>query len=230
LTQSFGGDEVGAVDRGKFTNFLMKYDIGSLLHGVFLSQSELAGGRLRLPRALSSFIEADGVRVAPSGGVKNDHVHPRKVEGDKEGRFGNIPFARDEFTADRITLYVNLDLGQIRGYGLGTEVERLLILLALYKLRVLLDGDLRLRTACDLMVADESITANHPAGFSLPSQEALLPALQTAIAKCAEKMTVTEVIFNDELKKGKNKENEEESENADNTEADDASLAGNEVE
>jgi CRISPR-associated protein Csb1 len=227
LKASLGGLAEGPVDRGKLAEVLLRYDISSLLHGVFLAKKDLAGGRLRISRAISAFIEADGVRVAASGGVKNDHVNP---SGETKSGFGNIPFARDEFTADRITLYVNLDLGQIRGYGLGAEVERLLILLALYKLRVLLDGDLRLRTACDLKVTGESITANHPAGFTLPSQEALLPDLKAAIAACATNMTVTEVIFNDELKKGKNKESEAEGENADNTEADDESLAGNEVE
>ena len=100
----------------------MKYDVNSLLHGVFLAKKELAGGRLRVARALSAFVEADNVQVAPSGGVKNDHVNPSGVT--KDG-FGNVPFARDEYTAKPITLYVNLDLVQIRGYGLGAAIERL---------------------------------------------------------------------------------------------------------
>jgi hypothetical protein len=93
-----------------------------------------------------------------------------------EGWYG-VPFARDEFTADRITLYANLDLGQIRGYGLGEDAERLLVTLALYKLRVLIDGALRLRTACDLEATDGSITARRPEGFTLPDAKALCTAL-----------------------------------------------------
>lgn len=54
-----------------------KYDVNSLLHGVFLAKSNLAGGRLRLPRALSSFVEAKDASVAPSGGVKKDEVDPK---------------------------------------------------------------------------------------------------------------------------------------------------------
>ena len=192
--------ETGPIDRKKLSEVLFKYDIGALLHGVFLAKKELAGGRLRVSRSLSAFIEADGVRVAPSGGVKNDHVNP---SGDTTVGFGNVPFARDEYTAERITLYVNLDLVQLRGYGLGQDALRLLILLALYKLRVLLDADLRLRTACDLATVDSRVAATSPEGFELPSLDVLIEALKPAIAGCRNRMTVSEVIFNDEFKKGK---------------------------
>jgi CRISPR-associated protein Csb1 len=203
LKQDLGGLEAGPIDRRKLTATLLKYDIGSLLHGIFLAKKDLAGGRLRIARALSAFIEADGVRVAASGGVKNDHVNPSGVT--KEG-FGNVPFARDEFTAERITLYVNLDLGQIRGYGLGDDAERLLIVLALYKLRLLLDGSLRLRTACDLEPATDIISATRPINFALPDTTALAAALKPAIEACKTLMSVTEVSFNDELKKAKDKD------------------------
>lgn len=198
--------ETGPINRRKLTEVLLKYDIGSLLHGVFLADKDLAGGRLRLSRAIEAFIEADGVRTAASGGVKNDHVNPSGVT--KDG-FGNVPFARDEFTAESLNLYVKLDLAQIRGYGLGAEVERLLILLALYKLRALLDGNLRLRTACDLCVVSEHVTASAPKAFELPVSKDLLEALRPVIAGCKAKMTVSEVTFNDELRKGKEQENGE---------------------
>ena len=73
------------------------------------SISVSSGGRdaSELPGQLSAFIEADDVQVAPSGGVKNDHVNPSGVT--KDG-FGNVPFARDEYTAESITLYVNLEI------------------------------------------------------------------------------------------------------------------------
>jgi CRISPR-associated protein Csb1 len=198
--------ETGPINRSKLTEVLLKYDIGSLLHGVFLAKKELAGGRLRLSRAIEAFIEADGVRTAASGGVKNDHVNP---SGDTKNGFGNVPFARDEFTADSLNLYVKLDLAQIRGYGLGLAVEQLLILLALFKVRALLDGNLRLRTACDLCAVSETVTATVPKGFELPSLKNLLDALRPAIAACSEKMTVSEVTFDDEMKKGKEKDDGE---------------------
>ena len=119
--------------------------------------------------------------------MKNDHVNP---SGDTKAGFGNVPFARDEFTADSIDCHINLDLAQIRGYGLGEDVEHLLILLALYRIRRLLDGDLRLRTACDLEPVDgASIVACRPKGFSLPALTELAALLKTAIEKCGDKMS-----------------------------------------
>jgi len=200
LKSELGVLETGPIDRRRFAQVLLKYDIGSLLHGVFLAKKDLAGGRLRVARALSAFIEADGVRIAASGGVKNDHVNP---SGETKTGFGNVPFARDEFTAERITLYANLDLTQIRGYGLGPEAEKLMTLLSLYKLRALIDGNLRLRTACDLCTTGTSILAPTPKSFTLPALAELTVALKPVIADCKNRMTVTEVVFNDELKPGK---------------------------
>lgn len=199
LKADLGTLEVGPIDRRKLADTLLKYDIGSLLHGIFLAKKELSGGRLRIARAMSAFIEADGVRVAASGGVKNDHVNP---SGDTKAGYGNVPFARDEYTAEKITLYVSVDLGQIRGYGLSKEAERLLVLLALYKLRILVDGSLRLRTACDFTVATDAINASTPSGFKLPTLAELLADLKPSIAACTT-MKVQVVSYNDELKKGK---------------------------
>ena len=192
--------ETGPIDRRKLAEVLLRYDVNSLLHGVFLAKKELAGGRLRVARALSAFIEADDVQVAPSGGVKNDRVDP---SGDTGRGFGNVPFARDEYTAKSITLYVNLDLMQIRGYGLGKEVKRLLILLSLYKLRSLTDGGMRLRTACDLCVKSETIKSTQPEGWPLPALAHLKEDVKTAIAECKDKMIFTQVPFEGQSRKGK---------------------------
>ncbi len=199
--------ETGPINRRRLAKVLLKYDIGSLVHGVFLAQPELAGGRLRVARALTAFIEADGVQVAASGGVKNDHVNP---SGDTKAGFGNVPFARDEFTAARCTLYVNLDLAQIRGYGLDAPAQRLLVLLALYKLRALVDGGLRLRTSCDLSVITDHITAVAPAGFVLPNLTDITQDLRQAISQCAEHMTVTKTVFADKIEVKKGADNEPE--------------------
>ncbi|NIA21621.1 MAG: type I-U CRISPR-associated protein Cas7 [Anaerolineaceae bacterium] len=196
----------GPIDRGKLAETLCRYDISSLLHGVFLAKKNLAGGRLRVARALSAFIEATQTRVAASGGVKNDHVNP---SGDTTKGFGNVPFHREEYTAEAITAYFSLDLGQIRGYGLGESVERLLTLLALYKIRALLDGDLRLRTACDLRPANgsEQIMADTPEGFTLPSLSELEKAMPEAIKACQDSMAgVTTVTYTRSAKKGAGKD------------------------
>jgi len=203
LKAELGGLEEGPIDRKKLAEVLLKLDVGSLIHGVFFAKKDLAGGRLRIARALSAFIEASRVNVAPSGGVKNDHVNP---SGDTKSGFGNVPFSRDEFVAERIDCHINLDLAQIRGYGLETNVQNLLILLALYRVRKLLDGDLRLRTACDLEPVDrENVVASRPEDFKLPSLSELEAAVKEAIGAC-KGMIHTTVTFEDELKKGKETE------------------------
>lgn len=180
--------EEGPVDIKKLAAVLLKLDTNALIHGVFLAKSDLAGGRLRLPRALSSFIEAGEVKEAQSGGVKNDHVKPGKGnEGQtsKEG-FGNVPFARSEFTSAKIIAYFNLDLAQIRAFGLGDSVTQLLIALALFKIQTLLDSGLRLRTACDLEVKESGIVVKRPKGFVLPTLDEIktvLPGLIATVAK-----------------------------------------------
>lgn len=174
-----------------------------------------------MARALSGFIEAVGVSVAASGGVKNDHVNPSGVTKDQ---FGNVPFSRDEFVADRIECYFNVDLAQIRGYGLSNEATELLILLALYRIRKLLDGDLRLRTACDLEVDRDGTICARPEEFQLPPLKELEVAVTAAIGRCEGAMEHTTVTFEDELKRGKEDEqSEDESADESGDDADDVS-------
>ena len=182
--------ESGPIDRKAFCESLLKYDINSLLHGVFLAKSSLAGGRLRLARAISSFIEAEHVETAASGGVKNDHVDP---SGEAKSGFGNVPFHREEFTAGTVTAFFSVDLQQIRSYGLGDDAVQLLTVLALYKIRRLLDGDLRLRTACDFEV--NKINIKRPEGFELPSESDLADTLKSSIKACSAQMEVTTAIY-----------------------------------
>jgi len=170
--------EEGRVDLRELARVLLEFDANALLHGVFLAKKELAGGRLRLPRALSAFIEAEDARVAASGGVKNDSVNPR---GDTAKGFGNVPFARDEWTSPSIKAYFNLDLKQLRAFGLGEAVERLLVAMALFKVRKLLHEGLRLRTACDLDVAEVKVT--RPDVFVVPELAVLEEALPGLIAE-----------------------------------------------
>jgi CRISPR-associated protein Csb1 len=171
----------GIVDIKKLAATLLKFDTNALLHGVFLAKKEIAGGRMRLPRALTAFIEAEGVNVAASGGVKNDSVDP---SGDTAKGFGNVPFHREEFTG-KITVFFNLDLALIRGFGLGGAVEQLLIALALFKIQKFLRDGLRLRTACDLELSG-NLEVQRPDGFSLPTLKELEDALPGLIGKALE--------------------------------------------
>ncbi len=118
--------------------------------------------------------------------MKNDRVDASgKIEGGGAAAgYGNVPFSRDEYTAEQITAYFNLDLAQIRAYGLGQEVERLLIALALFKIRKFLVEGLRLRTACDLDLV--SLKIERPKDdFVLPELSDVsteLPSLIQAVA------------------------------------------------
>ena len=167
--------EMGMVNIRRLAEVVFRLDTNALLHGLFLAKKELAGGRLRLPRVLSAFIEAEDIRVAQSGGVKNDSVNP---SGDTGKGFGNVPFSRTEYTAPRITAYFNLDLAQLRGFGLPDASRNLLIALTMFKIRRFLRDGLRLRTACDLEAREVRVT--RPDTFVLPELETLeaqLPAL-----------------------------------------------------
>lgn len=211
------GEKNRPINRTQFARTVLKYDLGSLLHGVFL---ESIDGRLRIARAISAFIEADCVKIAASGGVKNDRVQAGKDEAGgrtaKEG-FGNLPFPRDEYTALNITLYANIDLAQIRGYGLDGDAVRLLILLGLFKLRSFVNSPMRLRTACSFELRNgHDIFSKNVNAFKLPNREDLvgergqdgtwsgeLPVLITKVAALPgeteeakkDKMRVTKVTF-----------------------------------
>lgn len=192
--------ELGAMEKGRgdlklLAKVLLKYDANALIHGVFLAKSELAGGRLRLPRLLSSFIEAEETGVVTSGGVKKDEVDP---SGDTKKGFGHVPFHREEFVAKSITAYFNLDLAQLRGYGLPLEAESLLIAISLYKIRKFLHEGLRLRTACDLEPVSDIHVRRPKEGFQIPSLEELekaLPGLIKSAAKLFVSPAVTEVKY-----------------------------------
>lgn len=199
LAEEMEYSEKNPINRKKFIETVFKYDVNSLLHGVFL---ESIGGRLRIARAVSSFIEAEQVEVVASGGVKNDHVQPGTDKGSEQTAaegFGNVPYPREEYAAKEIKAYFSLDVAQIRGYGLDDDATNLLILIGLYKIRALLDDDLRLRTACDFVVADASIKADRPKSFALPELEDLQKGLTAAIEKCKSQFGgesgVTEVTY-----------------------------------
>lgn len=193
IKSDLGVMETGRVDLQLLARTLLKYDVNSLLHGVFLAKKDLAGGRLRLPRALSGFVEAKNANVAASGGVKKDEVNPK---GEAKKGFGHVPFHRDEYTGN-MTAFFNLDLAQIRGYHLGKDVEDLLTILAIYKIRKVLSEGLRFRTACDLEI-DGEIVVKRPAGFALPSLKDAEGALPDLIARCRQNFAepvVTTVKF-----------------------------------
>jgi CRISPR-associated protein Csb1 len=196
LGDETSGSGGGPVDLRQLAQVVLRYDANALLHGVFIAKSELAGGRLRLTRALSGFIEAHNVRRAELGGVKNDRVNP---SGDTAKGFGNVPYHRTEYVAEKVTAFFNLDLTLLRGYGLPQEALDLLTALALFKIHGFLADGLRLRTACDLQV-NGALRATRPTAVVLPDRAALEAALPGLIQACAARglfaqPAVTEVRY-----------------------------------
>jgi CRISPR-associated protein Csb1 len=204
IKKAVGDPDKGSLDIRKLAQVVFQHDVGSVLHGVFL---EKVAGRLRLQRLLSGFIEARGVLPVTSGGVKLDHVNPT---GSAKDGYGNVPFARTEYTAAAITAYFNLDLATMRGYGLGEAANRLLVALSLYKLHSFLQTGLRLRTACDLDVADLRVTRPEDvtlAGISLADLKQSLPELINACAFAASSFQPVS-ITEEQLSKTRKKKDE----------------------
>jgi CRISPR-associated protein Csb1 len=187
IQSAIGFRDDAPFDRQKLVQALFKFDPNSLLHGVFL---EKIAGVIRLPRALSAFIEASNARVAASGGAKVDRVQPRAnlkdpatgkeiepVYGTTKDGYANVIYQRDEYTG-AITAYFNLDLSLIAGFQLPPAARELLVVLALFKTQRFLDTGLRLRTACDLELKDGGLRVKRPAsGFTWPSSDAVTARL-----------------------------------------------------
>lgn len=156
-----------------------------LIHGVFFARKDWLG-QPRLERALSAVIEAHHVKRADSGGRKADRVRHQITEdagGTAEG-YGSVPFHRTEWTAKRIQASFVVDVELLRSYGLPDPAADLLEAVALWEIRTLLDGGLRLRTACDLEVASDI----EPQRESRPLPEAteLAATIKELVPRCAD--------------------------------------------
>jgi CRISPR-associated protein Csb1 len=172
---------------------ILALDPFSLLHGVFFAgQTKSKGQRAAWPaqprftRAVSGVIEAHDARRAVSGGRKSDPVRHREdegVEGASAEGYGSVPFTRTEWSARRIVASFVVDVGLVRSYGLPPAAAELLETLALWEIRMLLSGGLRLRTACDLDV-DGEIRVRR--GQPLPEAGELTARLRAAIDASAE--------------------------------------------
>jgi CRISPR-associated protein Csb1 len=125
----------------------------SLVHGVFFAQKPWPW-QPKIARAVTSFIEASGVKPVVSGGVKKDIVNNEAKDGKTAEGFGTVPHHRVEYTAETITAYFTIDLAQFRSYGLSESATALLGALAEFEIATLLDSGMRLRTRCDLVVKE----------------------------------------------------------------------------
>lgn len=169
VTERLGLKKGAPLDWRRVYEGIFDLDPLCLVHGVFFSDPKWRDfGNPKVRRAVTAVMEAHGVRPVVSGGVKRDDVNPTAGESrtSKEG-YGFVPFGRTEYTAQAIELGVAVDVEQIRGYGLDDAKTGLLLAVALWELRTLLNRPLRLRTACDLDLG--GVETRRPEGWELPS-------------------------------------------------------------
>lgn len=212
LTQYQAGQ---AVDWRNVARGVLALDPCSLVHGLFMSN--YFDGRVRLPRALTSFVEARKVREVASGGVKNSPIDPAgtlRVEGFEKNVYSNVPYARTEYVAEDIDAFFSIDVALLRGYRLGAAATNLLVGLSLWKVRRFLEGPMRLRTACDLRLKRaDSIAVKAPGIADLPSSAELLSSIHSAMQACRkEKLfaepAVTELTAATKRKKSSDKDSD----------------------
>lgn len=176
-----------AIARGCF-----RLDPLSLVHGVFFARKGTKAKpwpwQPKIARAVTGFIEAQRIQPAVSGGVKRDVVINEVEKGDTARGRGSVPYHRVEYTAESITAYFTVDHEQFRSYGLSQSATALLEAITDYEIAALLDGGLRLRTACDLQV--RAMEGERPDAADAASRIAKLAA------DCsAELGPVTEVVW-----------------------------------
>ena len=84
------------LDWNKMSRAIFYFDPNSLLHGLFMANLE--DGRIKSPRALTGFIEAEDIREAASGGVKNNPLDPSgtmRAEGFESNVYGKRSIPSD---------------------------------------------------------------------------------------------------------------------------------------
>lgn len=138
-------------DWWKIYQTIFKYDPNSLVHGVMFAREQI-----KIPRFLTATHEAFGASRVGRSGVKFDRLG-KTVSGQPI-------FAVDEETAEEIRATFILDLAFLRsmgrrGKGLNDAQKRLLLGLALWKIKRLIGNPFRFRTNCYLKrVGDLEIT------------------------------------------------------------------------
>ncbi len=188
LEEQFGLVKGRPLDYRAVARACFRLDPLSLVHGVFFARKSWPW-QPKIARAVTSFIEAYDVRPAVSGGVKRDVVINEAKEGETAKGYGTVPHHRVEYTAQKITAYFVTDRAQLHSYGLSEPATGLLEAIADFEIARLLDGGLRLRTACDLTVKAVS------QGERPDAEDAARRAAKLAADCAAELGGITEVVW-----------------------------------
>lgn len=155
LTRLFSLADNRLVPWKKVAAGLIKVDPGCLLHGIWFNEASFAGGKVRLTRSLSGYIEARDPSTANFGFQKRDGVSDRtdKEAGQSAAEgYGSVIGPKQHFTSAEVKAYFQIDLERLRSYGLAPEQVKALVAWAIYKIRRVLvasrDGVADLRTEC----------------------------------------------------------------------------------
>ncbi len=126
---------------------IFEADPNSLVHGVLFPQWQI-----KIPRALTAHLEAFGAGRVDRSGVKFDRLGKTTS--------GQPIFAVDDATAESIRATFVLDVSLIRSFGrktggstlgLSDKQQELLVAIALWKIRRLLESPFRYRSGCYLL-------------------------------------------------------------------------------
>jgi CRISPR-associated protein Csb1 len=161
---------------------IFRYDPNSLLHGVLFAKEQI-----KISRILTAYLEAFGAARVGRSGVKFDRLGKTTS--------GQPIFSVDEETAQEIRATFIIDLALLRSYGRGelglnASQKALLLDLAIWKLRRLLDHPFRYRTQCHLECQSVSVVAGQQAVTSLPTVD-----IKASIGRCAFAAGVTQVYY-----------------------------------
>lgn len=126
----------------KIYETIFKYDPNSLVHGVMFAKEQI-----KISRLLTAHLEAFGAARIGRSGVKFDRLGKTTS--------GQPIFAVDDETANSIVATFIIDLALLRSYGrgekgLGDLQKRVLLDLAVWKARRLLQSPFRFRSGCQL--------------------------------------------------------------------------------
>ena len=179
------------INVGNFAKFLAKYDVNSIIHGVFLSQ--MFSGRYQLGRLLTASIHATDINSVHYKAVKIDRYDPTgKQNGNNgaKGGYGNVLYEKAEYTAGKITMYVDIDVGRLLSYGLSNSLNELIYTIILYKLKKFTNDFISLRSNCVFKVKKQNIII--PKLFKkLPSVKILEKDIQRLLKLCIAKKLCT---------------------------------------
>jgi CRISPR-associated protein Csb1 len=148
---------------------VFQYDPNSLVHGIWLVNEQI-----KISRLLTASLEGFGAARVGRTGVKFDRLGKTLS--------GQPIFAVDEETAREIRATFILDLALLRSYGrsdkgLNDNQKKLLLGLALWKIKSLLAQPFRFRSQCYLQCTRVVLSPDGKASSEESDKEPGLPAL-----------------------------------------------------